>query len=131
MQSKKSHPKGELYLSLEMTHMRTLTVCLFLLRTLSPENRKVNRSSHNTQGKKDVESAESMYGLRNNSASSALKPSSRGAVGHHSDGRVAKRRHLQENATNVADDLVDNILNVSFMCNNEVYVLRISCVRFL
>ena len=89
-----------------------------MLRTLSPENRKVARSSHNTQGgggRKDLEGEESMFGLRNNnSSSSALRPAHRSAtVGHHSDDRVAKRKQLVDSASNVDDDLVDSILNVS------------------
>ena len=85
--------------------------CLLVIRALSPENRRANRSAHNTHSKNALDSMESMYGLRNNSSSSAVRPTSR-TVGHNSDERVARRKLLAEN--NVDDNIVDCILNVSF-----------------
>lgn len=58
-------------------------------------------------------SSDSMYGVRNNSSNSALRPSHRaGAVGHHCDERVSKRQ-LADSMTAADDDLVDSILQVS------------------
>ena len=85
------------------------------IRTLSPENRRINRSSHNIQGNKDVNDCEqNLFGMRNNSSNSAIRPTHR-AVGHHSDERVFKRKNNLENVSSVDSDLVDSILNVSIL----------------
>ena len=87
-----------------------MTLC-GIYRTLSPENRKASRISHNTHGKKELDGADSMYGVRNNSSNSALRPTNR-KIGQHSDERVSKRKHNLD-AMAVDDDLVANILSVS------------------
>jgi hypothetical protein len=81
-------------------------------RTLSPENRKASRISHNTHGKKDLESSDSMYGIRNNSSNSALRPSNR-PVGQHSDERMSKRKQNLDCMTAVDDEIVSSIMSVS------------------
>ena len=120
MRWKKSHRKGKypaptrVYVFISaLDTWSSVALCSFLLRTVSPENRRANRSSHNTQGaKRDLlGGAEAMHGLRNNSSNSALRPTPH--VGHNSDERVAKRNLLSGSASGLDDDLVDSILNVS------------------